>query len=155
MAIPLMDARAESIFEGLLRLLHVCCGIDVEPQHSVVAEDGTVLARGDLLLVGTRMLHELDGGHHRSAVQQRKDLRRQRRLLTAGYERRAFTSQDVLLTPIGILRDAEATLGREHDPARIQAWYSLLQESLLSPSGQHRLRLRLALDRENAEEIPS
>lgn len=154
-AIPLMDDRAESIFEGLLRMLHRCCGIDVEPQHVVVAEDGSVVARGDLLLVGTRMLHELDGGHHRSPSEQRQDLRRHRRLLTVGYERRGFTAQDVLLAPIGILRDADATIGREHDPARITAWYSLVKESLFTPSGQQRLRLRLSMNTENAEQTPS
>jgi very-short-patch-repair endonuclease len=144
-AIALMDGRAESIFEGLLRLLHVACDIDVEPQHLVMADDGDVVARGDLLLVGTRMLHELDGGHHRLAEQHRRDLRRHRRLLEAGYERRGFTSHDVLLGSLGILRDADATLGREHDASRIQPWYSLLQGSLFTGAGRSRLELRIGL----------
>src|SRR5262249_2795398 len=99
-AIPLMDGRAESIFEGLLRILHVVGGVEAEPQQPIVSVDGTVIGRADLLLRGTRMLHEFDGGHHRSALQQRQDLRRHRRLLAAGYERRGFTAEDVLLTPV-------------------------------------------------------
>jgi very-short-patch-repair endonuclease len=151
-AVPLMDGRAESIFEGLLRVLHVVCGIGVEPQHVVVDPSGTPVARGDLLLIGTRMLHELDGGHHRSPEQQRRDLRRHRRVLAAGYERRGFTARDVLGSPAGILRDADSTLGRDHDPERIHAWYSLVRDSLFTPSGRRRLELRLGLVAENAEQ---
>jgi very-short-patch-repair endonuclease len=151
-AIPLMDGRAESIFEGLLRLLHVVCGIEIEPQHAVVDPSGRVIARGDLLLVGTRMLHEMDGGHHRSPAQQRRDLRRDRRLLSAAYHRRGFTASDILTSPVSIVRDAERSLGREHDPDRVRSWYSLVQNSLFTPSGRRRLELRVGLNRETAEE---
>jgi very-short-patch-repair endonuclease len=151
-AIPLMTGQAESIFEGMLRMLHVVSGIEVVPQYVVRTEDGAFVARGDLLLAGTRTLHELDGGHHRSATQHGADLRRDRRLLEAGYERRGYTSSDVLTRAIGILRDADRTLGRVHDPARIHAWYALLQQSLFTPSGQARLARRLGLAAENAED---
>lgn len=154
-AIPLMDARAESIFEGLLRLLHVVCGIAVEPQHVVVDPFGRVIARGDLLLVGSRMLHEMDGGHHRSPAQQRRDLRRDRRLMVAAYARRGFTSSDILTSPASIIRDAEMSLGLEHDPDRVRPWYSLVQHSLFMPSGRRRLERRLGPRRETAEEPPA
>src|SRR3954452_21507987 len=55
-AIPLMDGRSESIYESLLRVLHVVCQIRVEPQHTVIDPEGEVIARGDLWLTGTRML---------------------------------------------------------------------------------------------------
>jgi hypothetical protein len=100
------------------------------------------------------MLHEYDGGHHLTPRQQRDDLRRHRRIQAAGYERRGFTADDVLVNPLAILRDADATLGRLHDPSRIQAWYALMRESLFTPSGQRRLRLRLGLRTENAEQSP-
>ncbi|HEX4688303.1 MAG TPA: hypothetical protein VH228_16100 [Nocardioides sp.] len=153
-AIALMDARAESIFEGLLRILHVVCGIEVEPQRDIVADDGTFVARADLLLRGTTTLHEFDGGHHRTPQQQAQDLQRHRRLVTAGYQRRGFTSHDVLLRPLGVLRDADATVGRDHDPGRIQAWYSLLRDSLFTASGRRRLEERLGLGGETADETP-
>ena len=152
-AIPLMDGRAESIFEGLLRLLHVVCGIGVEPQHPVVDLSGRAFARGDLLLVGTRMFHELDGGHHRTPDQQRRDLQRERRLMAAGFLRRGFTSYDVLSSPASIIRDAERTLGRAHDPAVLAAWYSLFRDSLFSASGRRRLELRLGLRGETADRL--
>lgn len=138
-----MDGRAESIFEGLLRLLHVVCGIEVEPQYRIVDQSGCFVARADLLVVGTTTAHELDGGHHRSPEQQQSDLRRHRRMMAAGYERRGFTSDDVLTAPIGIVRDAYASWGVEHDPAVIRAWYLLVQESLFTAAGRRRLELRL------------
>jgi very-short-patch-repair endonuclease len=150
-AIPLMNGRAESIYEDLLRLLHEVCGVRVQPQYDVVGEAGHTVARGDLLLTGTQTLHELDGGHHRTAEQQQRDLRRDRRILDAGFRRRGYTARDVLHTPMGILRDMDTAVEREHDPARIQAWYSMIRDSLFMPSGRRRLELRLGLCAENAE----
>ena len=154
-AIPLMDERSESIYETLLRILHVVCDVRVEPQHAVVDPEGEVVARGDLWLMGTRMLHEHDGGDHLTRARQRRDLRRQRRLILAGYERRGYTALDVLHGAAGILRDADASVGREHDPARLQAWYALLRDSLFTASGRHRMQQRLGLPGENADESPS
>ncbi len=151
-AIPLMTGQAESIYEGLLRMVHVVSGIEVVPQHVARTADGAFVARGDLLLAGTRTFHEYDGGHHRSPGQHEADLRRDRRLMEIGYHRRGYTSSDVLACAIGILRDADRTIGRVHDPSRIHAWYSLLQESLFTPSGQARLARRLGPVAENAEE---
>jgi hypothetical protein len=151
-AIPLMDGRAESIFEGFLRLLHVTSGVAVGPQHLVRDAEGAVVARADLLIVGTQMLHELDGGHHRLPQQHQHDLRRERRIQAAGYLRRGFTSGDVLGSPVAILRDAEASLGRTHDPDLVRRWYSLVKDSLFMPSGRRRLQLRLGITAETADE---
>ena len=151
-AIPLMTGQAESIYEGLLRMLHVASGVEVVPQYVARTADGAFVARGDLLLAGTRTFHELDGSHHRSRGQHAADLRRDRRLMEAGYQRRGYTSSEVLARPIGILRDADRTIGRVHDPSRIHAWYSLLQESLFTPSGRARLVRRLGRVPEDAEE---
>jgi hypothetical protein len=41
-----------------------------------------------------------------------------------------------------ILRDADAALGRPHRPDRVRPWHSLLADSMVSPSGRERLRLR-------------
>jgi hypothetical protein len=126
-AIPLMNGKAESIFEGLLRVLHEVCGISVDPQVE---------------LFGPR--DEYDGADHLPRARQRRDLRRGRRLLSAGYQRRGFVREDVLNGGLGILRDADLAVGREHDPARVQAWYALLRDSLFTPSGTRRLRDRLS-----------
>ncbi|HEX3930444.1 MAG TPA: hypothetical protein VHW64_07050 [Nocardioides sp.] len=151
-AIPLMDPRAESIFESLLRVLHVVCGIEVEPQHVVVDAQGEFVARADLIVVGTTSMHEVDGSDHLEQRRYRKDLGRQRRIVAAGHQRRGYTPRDVLTTPAAIVRDADFALGRAHDPSRLQAWYALLGDSLWSGSGQRRLELRLGLRVETAEE---
>ena len=143
--LPLSDGRAESAWEVLLRRLHEVCAIDVEPQHEVHDEAGAFVARGDLWLVGTRVLHEYDGGHHLERQAQRADLRRARTLGNAGWTRRGFTDQEVLHQPLTILRDADLALGRPHEPTRVRAWTDLLRQSLFTPAGAARLCRRLGL----------
>lgn len=143
-ALALADARSESPWETILRLLHVVLGIAVEPQHELY-DDGVLVARGDLLLVGTRMFHEYDGEVHGDRAQRRHDLKRSRRLGRLGYERRGFVSEDVLTQPGTILRDADETLGREHDPSRLHQWYPLVRESLWTPAGRAAFAARLRL----------
>lgn len=144
-ALPLVDARAESPYESLLRVLHVVCGVDVDPQYVVRDEHGDFVARGDLWLVGTTTLHEYDGGDHLTVRRQRKDLARARRIGNETWLRRGYTAAEVLHSPVTILRDADSSLGREHRPERIRAWHRLVAESLFTPAGQARLRDRLDL----------
>lgn len=144
-ALTWCDGRSESAWESLLRILHITCGVDVEPQHEVFDAAGLFVARGDLWLRGTTMLHEYDGGEHLKRRRQRTDLRRGRRLSHTRWERRGYTSQDVLHQGVGILRDADAALGRPHDPRRIRTWHDLLRESLFSPAGTARFAARLGL----------
>jgi hypothetical protein len=49
----------------------------------------------------------------------------------------------VLQRPVTILRDADRTLGRVHDPTRLDAWYSLVRESCFTPAGRALLLRRL------------
>ena len=144
-ALELVDARSESAWETLLRVLHLSCDIRVEPQHSLFDHDGMFLGRADLWLSGTNALHEYDGAHHLTRRQQRVDLRRARRLGNDDWVRRGYTSDDVLRHGIAILRDADLSLGREHRAARIRTWHALLRNSLFTSSGQDRLRVRLRL----------
>jgi hypothetical protein len=153
-AIPLMDHRAESIYEGLLRMLHVTCGVPVEPQYVVLDELGAPVARADLRIIGTNRLPEYDGSDHLLRPQQRRDLRRAGRISDAGFERRGYTKEDVLFGGISILRDADRALGRPHEPTRVEAWHDLLRESLFTATGQRRLLRRLGLGQENAEQVP-
>ena len=143
-ALELADDRSESPWETLLRLLHVVCGIEVEPQFEVTGPHG-VLGRADLWLVGTKRLHEYDGEVHLPRAQQKKDLRRLRRLDGAGWSRHGYVSEDVLGRAVGILRDADDAVGRQHDPTRIRGWHDLLRDSLFTPTGRARFLTRLGV----------
>lgn len=144
-ALPWVDGRSESAWETALRVLHRACGVEVEAQHEVLNGHGAVVARGDLWLVGTRMFHEYDGGDHLERPRQVKDLRRLRRLDGEDFGRRGYTSEDLISRSIGILRDADRTIGRPHEPERIKAWYSLLRASCFSPAGRRLLLERLGI----------
>jgi hypothetical protein len=139
------DHRAQSIWEVMLRVLHVSCGIDVVPQYELW-DNGVLVAQGDLWLCGTRVFHEYDGGDHLPRKQQRKDLKRVRRIDEPEWKRRGYTSPDVLHQAVTILKDSDRAIGREHDPGRIRPWHDLLRESLFTPAGTQLLRTRLRLD---------
>lgn len=134
-ALALVDGRAESLWETLLRLLHVVCDIDVEPQHEIVDADGVLVARVDLWLTSTTAAHEYDGDEHEKAPRRVEDRRRDRKLDKAGLVRRGYTSGDVLRRGATILEDADRSLGRPHDPARIRGWHRLLKDSLFTSAG--------------------
>ena len=135
-ALLLINGKAESLWESLLRMLHVVCDIDVEAQWAVCDDNGVVMAESDLWLCGTTALHEYDGDEHEKAPRRVKDRRRDRRLDKAGYIRRGYTSGDVLHRAVTILEDADRALGRPHDPTRIRAWHELLRDSLFTPAGR-------------------
>ncbi len=46
---------------------------------------------------------------------------------------------EVLHQAVGILRDADLSLGREHRADRVRPWNALLSQSLFTPSGRQRL----------------
>ena len=144
-ALDLADGRSESAWESLLRVLHVVCDVPVEPQHVLYDDQGRFVARGDVWLVGTRVFHEYDGGEHLKRRRQRKDLHRGRGMTNTAWLRRGYTAEDVLHQGVGILRDADLSLGRPHRPERIRAWHALLAESLFTPSGTAGLLRRLGL----------
>ena len=143
-ALLLADARAESPWESLLRLLHVSCGIDVIPQHEIFDAAGRFAARGDLLVCGTNLLQEYDGAQHRDAAEHRRDLERERRIADAGAVRRGYIARDLLDHPYEILRAASEALGRPHPPSA-SPWLGLLAGSLRMPAGRRTFLRRIGL----------
>lgn len=135
-ALCLVDGRAESLWESLLRLLHVVCDIEVEPQWQLADADGVVVAQADLWVVGTTALHEYDGDEHEKAARRVRDRRRDRRVDRQNFVRRGYTSGDVIHRAVTILEDADRSLGRLHDPTRIREWHRLLRDSLFTPAGR-------------------
>ncbi|MFT3982256.1 MAG: hypothetical protein QM687_17430 [Ferruginibacter sp.] len=138
-----MDGHAESPWESLLRVLHRACGFEVETQHEVRDAAGTFVARGDLWLRGARVLHEYDGAGHRERETQVRDLDRDRRLLNAGWIRRAYTAREVALFPQEIVADACLSLGRGYRADLLDTWLAMWGESLYAPGGTDRLLARL------------
>lgn len=136
------DGRSESAWETVLREFHRMVDVPVTPQFEVRDRLGRFVARGDLRLDGVRVLHEYDGHHHLEVERQRADLRRQRRLLEAGWDRRGYTSDDLLHRAVTVLRDADLSLGRTHDPARVKPWHEVLRTSALTTAGRARLSAR-------------
>jgi very-short-patch-repair endonuclease len=141
-AAALSDPRAESAWESLLRLFHHVVGIDVQPQVDVVDDRGHLLGRVDLLVTGTRFVHEYDGQHHRAGPQHQTDLRRDRGFAGSEYTRSGFTSDDLLAHPHVTLAEIDRKLGRRHRPSRIRRWLALVAESAYSEMGRDRLRNR-------------
>jgi hypothetical protein len=140
-----MDGRSESPWESLLRVFHRACGVPVVPQHEVHDAAGRFVARGDLWIVGSRMLHEYDGAVHRERDVHAEDLRRDRRLLQADWRRRGYTAGDLMGRPQVVLADADETLGRRHRVDRLDPWLRMVEDSLFHADGPDRLRQRLRL----------
>jgi hypothetical protein len=141
-ALQLADQRSESAQETVLRILHVTCGIPVEPQKEFFWKQRFV-ARGDLWIVGTNRLHEYDGADHLNVSQQTKDLRRARRLADAGLDRRGYTAADIARAPEEIIREACTALARPFDPRLLMPWMQLWHGSTFSPAGRAALERRL------------
>jgi hypothetical protein len=151
-ALQLCDARSESAWETILRLVHVLSGItEVEPQWKVRDARGLIVARADLRIGTTRRLHEYDGGDHRSAKRHQSDLRREKELARLAMDRYGYTAREIHRCPDQIVRDAEDALGLVHEPGRVQGWLAEYERSSLSDAGAFALRQRLArFDRTNS-----
>lgn len=137
----LADRRCESPGEVLLKILHDVCDVQTEPQVELFDDQGTSLGRADLLLRGTRHVHEYDGGHHRDKDQHRADLRRERGL-SPHYTRRGFTLDDLTNHPLTVMHELDRLLDRPHQLRRLQRWRSLVRASCYSEECRERLHMR-------------
>lgn len=141
-ALRWVDGRSESPWETILRIMHVSAGIEVEPQREFW-HHGRFVARADLWVVGTNAMHEYDGEHHRTVDGHAADLRRDRRIVEAGLVRRGYNIRDMTRGQLGILRDADAAIGRPHEPYRIVAWQDMFDASCWSTRGRDALGRRI------------
>jgi len=133
------DSRAESAGESLLRLFHRVMEICVTPQVHLRDTNGHIFARADLLVTGSKTIHEYDGAGHRTMAQHRSDLRRERALHQAGYLRRGFTLDDLVNHAGTAMHELDRALNRPHRPLRLARWRTLIDESLYAESGRCRL----------------
>jgi hypothetical protein len=135
----LSSPAAEAAGETLLHAFHRVIDVPVEPQAILTGPDGSVLGRGDLLVIGTRFVHEYDGAVHRDGQQHKSDLRRERGLHAGGYVRRGFTQDDLLNHPLVVMHEIDRALGRPHRLNRITRWRRLVENSLYSRVGRQRV----------------
>jgi very-short-patch-repair endonuclease len=96
------------------------------------------VARADLLIKGTRRIHEYDGAGHREADVHQHDLKRDRNLILGDWQRLGFTSVHLRNEGAAIIKSVDALLSRRWDNRRLQAWEELLNESMFRRPGRVR-----------------
>ena len=109
--LPVGDPRAESPMESVLRWLVHDAGLPAPVLQYVVREaGGWALGRADLAWPERRVLVEFDGDVHRDRDVFVNDLRRQNRLIAAGWMVLRFTSADVLGRPDEVVAEIRRAL---------------------------------------------
>ena len=133
-------ARAESLWESLLRLLHVVCDIEVEPQWDVGRRRRRARgASGPVARSARRRCTSSTGTSTRRRLGACSDRRRDRRIDRATTSDADTPPATSIQRAVTVLEDADGSLGRPHDPARIRAWHDLLRDSLFTPAGRVRV----------------
>jgi len=100
-AVPLVDPRAESQPESVMRVVLVRAGLAVVPQYAVVSQ-GRLIARVDLALPEFKVAVEYDGTWHVLREQLERDRARLNALQAAGWT--------VVHVTAAMLRDADAVV---------------------------------------------
>ncbi|HEU5038270.1 MAG TPA: hypothetical protein VFT70_14775 [Nocardioides sp.] len=131
--------KSESPGETVLQQFHRVMDVPFEPQADLYDERGNYLGCADLRVVGTSYLHEYDGEYHRSAGQQKTDLRRSRGLSGTDYVRKGFVLDDLLNRAAVVMHEIDRALERPHDPRRLRRWRALVDNSLYSSTGRERI----------------
>jgi hypothetical protein len=132
------DGRAESDGQSVLRLFHRAIEVAVEPQVDLRASEATFIGRAELLVLGTREVHEYQEAGHRGSSRPPSDLRRERRLARASYVRRDYTMDDLVNHPAVAMSQIDAALGRPHEPERLRRWRRMIEGSQYSERGRAR-----------------
>lgn len=110
--LPIADPLAESPMESVLRWLVLEAGLPTPVlQHAVHDASCTFIGRADMAWPERRVLVEFDGDLHRERSVFVKDLRRQNRLIAAGWTVLRFSSADVLGRPAEVIAEIRAALG--------------------------------------------
>ena len=110
--LPLADPRVDSPMESILRWLLHRAGLPAPVlQHSVHDHAGSQIGLADMAWPDAKVLVEFDGDVHRERDVFVKDLRRQNRLVAAGWTVLRFSSADVLGHPEDVVAAVRAALG--------------------------------------------
>jgi very-short-patch-repair endonuclease len=113
MVLPVADSRAESPMESVVRwLLHEARLPAPVLQYEIVDGAGLLAGRADLAWPELKVLVEFDGDVHRERRVFVDDLRRQNRLIAAGWIVLRFSSADVLGRPEQVVAEIRRALRR-------------------------------------------
>lgn len=93
--LPLLDARAESASESIVRYTLVIAGLPRPCCNLDIVVDGEWLARADLAWPDFRVIVEYDGSVHLSEDARRRDAARRNLLQDAGWLVIVFTARDL------------------------------------------------------------
>lgn len=110
-AIDRADAKAGSPMESVLRWVVLEAGLPRPVLQHVIHADGRFAGRVDMAWPDRKVLVEFDGDVHRERAVFVGDVRRQNRLVLAGWTVLRFTSADVLGRPDHVLSVLRTALG--------------------------------------------
>jgi hypothetical protein len=112
--ISVLDPKAESVMESVLRLLLLDAGFPApEVNANVYDSYGQFLARADLLYRAAKVIVEYDGDHHRlDRAQFARDVRRGSDLAASGYLVLRFTASDLLGRPHAVVAAVRTALAQ-------------------------------------------
>lgn len=111
-ALPLLDGRAESVPESLVRVRIIRAGLPVPvPQFRLLDAAGRFVARLDLAYPERRIAIEYDGRHHAERTQFGIDVRRHRALAAEGWLILRVAAVDLVDGSAAFLRQLAGLLG--------------------------------------------
>ncbi len=108
--LPLADPRAESPMESVLRWLLHAARLPRPELQLDIRDDSGFVGRADMAWPDRRVVVEFDGDAHREGSVFVSDLRRQNRLVAAGWTVLRFTSADVLGRPDDVVAAIRSAL---------------------------------------------
>lgn len=106
----LVEPKSESPMETRLRLILVDGGLPRPLAQHEVRLNGTFIARVDLAYPEWKIAIEYDGDHHRDREAFARDLRRQNRLIAAGWTILRFTATDIFRNQDGVVAQVRAVI---------------------------------------------
>jgi hypothetical protein len=112
--LPLVDGRSESPPESWVRVACARAGLPSPVPQFVVLQDGEFLGRVDLAWPDARLIVEYEGAHHFDELQIRRDDRRYRRLIAAGWRVIRLSAAD--------LRDMDDVVRRIREALEPRFW---------------------------------
>ena len=127
-ALPLVDARAESPPESLLRVWFALCGLPGFEPNAEIWHDGRFVARVDLLDEEHRLVVEYEGAYHRTREQYAADIARRARLVASGFEV-VQVEATMMRSPRGVVMYVAQRLAR-------RGWTGAFETAALARLGQ-------------------